>query len=63
MNPQRLNKLRAWGKRDTQGKPTPSTTLVAIARVLSGHEWNANTNAQIADILRGAGFQIEEPDA
>ena len=32
-----------------------------IARILSGSEWNADTLDQIADVVRAAGYTINEP--
>jgi hypothetical protein len=36
--------------------------LGRIASQLDGNEWNADTCANIADILREAGYRITEPE-
>jgi len=37
-------------------------TLEAIHEVLDGTYWSADTLEQIADLLRGAGYQIRSPE-
>lgn len=37
-------------------------TLHAIHKVLDGTYWSPDTLEQIADLLRGAGYQIRSPE-
>lgn len=37
-------------------------TLDAIHKVLDGASWSPDTLEQIADLLRGAGYQIRSPE-
>lgn len=41
---------------------TGARALAAIADLLSGKEHDADTMAQVADIVRGAGYEVEEMD-
>ena len=40
--------------------PSASETLDRIHRLLSGHEWDSDTTAEIADTLVSAGYEILE---
>jgi hypothetical protein len=40
--------------------PSASETLDRIHRLLSGHEWDSDTTAEIADTLVRAGYEILE---
>lgn len=43
--------------------PSASETLDRIHRILSGHEWDSDTTADIAEALASAGYEILEYEA
>ena len=43
--------------------PSASETLDRIHRLLSGHEWDSDTTADIAEALACAGYEILEYEA
>jgi|10_taG_2_1085330.scaffolds.fasta_scaffold43608_6 hypothetical protein len=56
-----------WADKQPEQKvkatPSASETLDKIHRLLSGHEWDSDTTAEIADALASAGYEILEYEA
>lgn len=48
-------------KRGPAATITPTQALTAIQALMRGREWNSDTTAEIAIVMRDAGFLIEEP--
>ena len=52
--------IDAQPEQDASTTPSASETLDRIHRLLSGHEWDSDTTAEIAEALASAGYEILE---
>ena len=50
----------AQPEQDASTTPSASETLDRIHKLLSGHEWDSDTTAEIAEALASAGYEILE---